>query len=301
MEPQHRRKNRLRRRLAAFTAVLALAAGGVGVTQLSTAAQAAPQDHWRGPDPTERSIEALRGPYPTSTTSVSSLAARGFGGGTIYYPSSTSETFGGVVIAPGFTAGESSMSWLGHRLASQGFVVFTIDTNTRLDQPASRGDQLLAAADYLAEDSSVRGRVDGDRMAVMGHSMGGGGVLEATADRPSLKAGIPLTPWNLDKTWGEVRTPTLIIGASADFIASPTSHATRFYTGLPSSTEKMYLELSGASHFAPNMNNTEIAKYSIAWLKRWVDEDTRYTRFLCPPPSDGWLSEFSDVRATCPY
>ncbi|CAM5582790.1 hypothetical protein STENM327S_07380 [Streptomyces tendae] len=97
-------------------------------------------------------------------TSVSSLAVTGFGGGTIYYPTSTSDgTFGAVVIAPGFTAYQSSIAWLGPRLASQGFVVFTIDTNTTLDQPDSRGRQLLAALDYLTERSSVRGRIDSSR------------------------------------------------------------------------------------------------------------------------------------------
>ncbi|WP_165985628.1 dienelactone hydrolase family protein [Streptomyces sp. YIM 98790] len=299
MEPQHKHKRKPRRRLVAFFATLALAVGGVGVSQIGTA-QAAPQDYWRGPNPTESSIEALRGPYSTSTTSVSSWVS-GFGGGTIYYPTTTSDgTFGGVVIAPGFTATESSMSWLGHRLASQGFVVFTINTNSTLDQPSSRGDQLLAAVDYLRNSSSVRSRVDGSRMAVMGHSMGGGGTLEAVKDRPSLKAAIPLTPWNLDKTWPEVRTPTLIIGAENDSIASVSSHSIPFYTSLPSSTDRMYLELDGASHFAPNSNNTPIAKYSIAWLKRFVDEDTRYDQFLCPLPSSGWFSDFSDVRGNCP-
>jgi dienelactone hydrolase len=85
------------------------------------------------------------------------------------------------------------MSWLGPRLASQGFVVFTIDTLTRYDQPSSRGDQLLAALDYLTQRSSVRTRIDASRLGVMGHSMGGGGSLEASKDRPALQAAIPLT------------------------------------------------------------------------------------------------------------
>lgn len=85
-------------------------------------------------------------PFATATSRISSVVS-GFGGGTIYYPSDTSQgRFGGVVIAPGYTAGESSIAWLGPRLASQGFVVFTIDTLTRVDQPSSRGRQLLAAA-----------------------------------------------------------------------------------------------------------------------------------------------------------
>ena len=112
----------------------------------------------------------------------------GFGGGTIYYPTSTSEgTFGGVAIAPGYTASKSSMAWLASRLASHGFVVFNIDTITTADQPASRGRQLLAALDYLVRSSSAASRVDGGRLGVIGHSMGGGGALEAADSRPQLQ------------------------------------------------------------------------------------------------------------------
>ncbi|MFE6608376.1 dienelactone hydrolase family protein, partial [Streptomyces sp. NPDC057781] len=254
----------------------------------------------RGPAPTESSIEAPRGPYSVADTSVSSLAVTGFGGGTIYYPTSTSDgTFGAVVISPGFTAYESSIAWLGPRLASQGFVVFTIDTNTTLDQPASRGRQLLAALDYLTERSSVRGRVDSSRLGVMGHSMGGGGSLEAAKSRPSLQAAIPLTPWNTDKTWPEVSTPTLIVGADGDTIAPVSSHSEPFYSSLPSRTDRAYLELNNASHFTPNTSDTTIAKYSISWLKRFIDNDTRYEQFLCPLPRPSLTIE--EYRGNCPH
>ncbi len=289
---------RFRRALGVVTAALALTGGvaGAGV------ANAQDNPHERGPDPTEDSIEAPRGPYSVDEENVSSLVS-GFGGGTIYYPGDTTETFGAVAVSPGYTAGESSMSWYGPRLASQGFVVFTIDTNTRYDQPGSRGDQLLAALDYLVEDSDrdVQARLDPDRLAVMGHSMGGGGSLEATADRPALKASIPLTPWNLDKTWGEVTVPTFIIGAEDDSVASVSTHSEPFYESLSGSLDKAYLELAGASHFAPNSPDTTIAKYSISWLKRFVDNDTRYTQFLCPGPDDGLFSDVEEYRSTCPF
>ena len=69
---------------------------------------------------------------------MSRLSVSGFGGGTIYYPTSTTAgTFGAVAIAPGFTATQSSMAWLGPRLASQGFVVFTIDTITTATSPTA--------------------------------------------------------------------------------------------------------------------------------------------------------------------
>jgi predicted dienelactone hydrolase len=279
----------------------AVATAGLLGTGLAPGAQAvADNPYERGPAPSVSSIEASRGSYAVSQTSVSSLSVSGFGGGTVYYPTSTADgTFGAVVISPGFTAYQSSIAWLGPRLASQGFVVFTIDTNTTLDQPDSRGRQLLAALDYLTKTSSVRGRVDASRLGVMGHSMGGGGTLEAAKSRTSLKAAIPLTGWNTDTTWPELKTPTLVVGADGDTVAPVATHSEPFYRSLPSSLDKAYLELNGATHFTPNSSNTTIAKYSISWLKRFIDNDTRYEQFLCPLPQPSLTIE--EYRGNCPH
>lgn len=283
----------LRTRLGAAALVALLTTGLV-----ASPAQAADNPFERGPAPSVSSIEASSGSFAVSQTSVSRYLVSGFGGGTIYYPTSTaSGTFGAVAIAPGYTARQSSIAWLGPRLASQGFVVFTIDTNSTYDQPSQRGDQLLAALRYLTTTSQVRDRIDPNRLGVMGHSMGGGGALEAAAENPALQAAIPLTAYNLDKTWPEVVTPTLLIGAEADRTAPVAQHSEPFYDSLTSASEKAYLELRGASHFAPNTSNTTIAKYSIAWLKRYIDDDVRYEQFLCPPPAVSTL--ISEYRSTC--
>lgn len=292
----------LRARVTRFASRAAMTLALVaGVTGGVVAPAHAANPYERGPAPTERSVTATRGHFDTDSVSVSSLV-RGFGGGTIYYPTDRSQgTFGGVVIAPGYTASSSSMSWMGHRFASQGFVVFTIDTNTRVDQPNSRGRQIEAALDYLANDSRVADRVDGDRMAVMGHSMGGGGTLAAADSRPELKAAIPLTPWHTQKRWSNVQVPTMIIGAENDVTASVRLHSIPFYESLDRNLDRAYVELRGASHFAPNVSNSTIAKYSISWLKRFVDEDERYTQFLCPAPRTGFGTDFSDYRDSCPH
>ncbi|MEV4515268.1 dienelactone hydrolase family protein [Dactylosporangium sp. NPDC049525] len=283
----------LKRLILLAVTVLAVTVGG----QVTPALAANPYE--RGPAPTVASIEATRGSFAVAQVTVARGSVTGFGGGTIYYPTSTTAgTFGAVAISPGYTASQSSVAWLGPRLASQGFVIITIDTLSTLDQPASRGRQLLAALDYLTASSSVRTRIDATRLGVMGHSMGGGGSLAAASTRPALQAAIPLTPWNTTKTWSSVSVPTLIIGAENDSVAPVASHAEPFYTSLPASLDKAYLELNNASHSAPTSSNVTVAKYSISWLKRFIDNDTRYEQFLCPKPSGSAIQEYRD---TCPH
>ncbi|RNL87455.1 alpha/beta hydrolase family protein [Halostreptopolyspora alba] len=286
-------------KVASTVGVAAAMAMGMG---LASPAQADTGSHERGPDPTEQALEASSGPFDTDSDSVSSLVS-GFGGGTIYYPEDTSEgDFGAVALAPGYTASSTSYGSLAERIASHGFVVFAFDTNTRFDQPNSRGDQMESALEYLVEDSDVTDRIDENRQAVSGHSMGGGGTLAAADDNPDLQAAVPLTPWHLQKSWGGMQVPTMIIGAENDSVASVSSHSIPFYESLPGyGLEKAYAEVSGASHFAPNSNDDTVAKYSIAWLKRFVDNDARYDQFLCPPPdSGGFFGELSDYRDSCP-
>ncbi len=282
--------------VGAGLAATALVLSGLVAGSSSAGAQTNPYE--RGPAPTASALRASSGPYATSSTSVSGLSVSGFGGGRIYYPTTTSDgTFGAVVLAPGYTAYASTYAGLAERVASHGFVVFAIDTNSTLDFPPSRGDQILAALDYLTQRSSVVSRIDTSRLAVAGHSMGGGGTLEAANDRSSLQAAVPLQPWHTTKSWSNIRVPTMIIGAESDTIAPVSSHSEPFYTSMTSAPEKAYVELNGESHMAAASNPADQAYAMVSWLKRYVDDDTRYEAMLCPPPTS---SDYSEWRNTCP-
>lgn len=303
-------KTRVRSSLARLVCLATVAATGTLGLGVATPASAAPpasaqpavvaaNPYQRGPDPTEASVTAERGTFAIAEVSVPASSVQGFGGGTIYYPTSTSEgKFGAIAISPGFFELQLAISWLGPRLASQGFVVFTIDTNNVTDVPDSRADQLLAALDYLTGSSQVRDRVDATRAGVMGHSMGGGGSLAATLKRTSLKAAVPMAPWHTTKNWSAIRVPTMIVGADGDTIAPVARHAEPFYDSMTVAPEKAYLELKNAHHNTTNSPNTTVAKYALSWLKRFIDNDTRYSAFLCPPPApDAAIVEYRD---TCP-
>jgi len=264
---------RAARLVATLVGSLALFAGSV------VAASPAAADEI-GQAPTASNITG-NGSFAVSSSGISSLVS-GFGGGTVYYPTATGR-YPVVAISPGFTARWSSISWIGPRLASWGFVVVGIETNSLYDQPASRGSQLLAALNWAVNSSSttIRSRIDGNNRGVAGHSMGGGGTLEAlSADSTGLvKAGVPIAPWNSDKTWGEVREPVLIVGGESDTIASVGSHSIPFYNSLGGS--KTYVELNNASHFFPQSTEPNTSRALVSWFKRWLSNDQRFTPFTC--------------------
>lgn len=264
--------SRVSRLLAAAASTCALVA--------PAATHATPAPH--GPDPTPDSVRAT-GPYAVSRIAIPDSATPGFGSATISYPTTTADgKFGAVAVSPGFTGPQSTIAWYGPALASHGFVVITFNTTTLYDQPVSRGNQLLHALDYLTTSSPVAGRIDKTRTAVVGHSMGGGGAIEAAKRRTSLKAAIGLTPWDLDGSSPEDKTPTLIVGAQNDNVAPTASFASPLYRGIPATTPKAYATLAGVGHMAPTSKNAAIEGTVVSWLKRFVDEDDRYTPLLCP-------------------
>ena len=75
--------------------------------------------------------------------------------------------------------------WLARHLASWGTVVFSVDltetnrvTLSALQQSA-RGDVILECIDELMADRDLRGNIDRDKIGLVGHSMGGEGVVVA--------------------------------------------------------------------------------------------------------------------------
>ncbi|MFD9890839.1 alpha/beta hydrolase [Amycolatopsis sp. NPDC059027] len=270
----------------------------IGAGQVSAAPVAyAGNPYQRGPDPTMTSIEAERGPFAVTQASIP--AGNGFGGGTVTYPNDTSQgTFGAIAIAPGFLEPEALLGWFGPRLASQGFVVLTFGTNSPTDFPAARADQLLAGLKFLVEKSPAKDRIDASRLAVMGISMGGGGTLEAAARKHDLKAAVPIVPWDIGGDFSGIRTPTLVIAGEGDLIAPTPIHAKAFYDKLSPGLNKAYVEVAGGGHIGPALPNVTVAKYGISWLKRFVDDDVRYERFLCPIPKDPKTSAF---QGNCPH
>ncbi|GAB1261501.1 alpha/beta hydrolase family protein [Aurantivibrio plasticivorans] len=256
-----------------------------------------------GPDPSSSALSrtGASGPFSVATKNVSSFSASGFGGGTIHYPTNSNcGRMGGIAVVPGYVSYESSIEWWGPRLASWGFVVITINTNSIYDQPNSRADQLSAALDHIIDDSTVGSLVDPDRLGAIGWSMGGGGSLKLATDRARVRAIIPQAPW-YSGSYGSMDTPAFMIACENDAIAPTSSHVDDFYRD--ASGPKMKIEVNNGSHYCANSgyNESLLGKPGIAWMKRYIDGDTRYNQFLCGNESYGSSYEVSDYDyASCP-
>jgi len=289
-----RRKRPVTAVLAVLAAVLSLVAG----LALVRPAAAASNPYQRGPDPTLASVAATNGPFATASISVA--PGNGFNGGTIYYPTDTSQgTWGALAIVPGYTAlFANEEAWMGPRLASFGFVVIGIETNSRTDYDVARGTELLAALDYLTTQSAVRNRVDPNRLGVIGHSMGGGGVVYATEHRSSLKAAVALAPFSPSQNMSTDHVPTMVMAGQNDTVVTP-SYLDGLYGTMPAATQSDFVQIAGADHVYYTHPNSVEMRILIPWVKIFLDDDTRYTQFLCPSLGDA--TGVSIYRSKCPY
>ena len=136
---------------------------------------------------------------------------------------------------PGFTASQSSIAWLGPRIASQGFVVFTIDTITDL-RPAGQPRPPAAGGAGLPDQQQLGPRPASTPPGSASWATRWAAAARSTAanSRPALQAAIPLTAVeHHQELVRRSRVPTLVVGAENDTVAPVASHAEPFYTSMP--------------------------------------------------------------------
>ncbi|MBC7698976.1 hypothetical protein [Aquabacterium sp.] len=280
-----------------FLCALTLAACALVATQ----AQAA--DHERGPDPTAALLNAT-GLYAVSAFKISKADAKShnYGGATVYYPNAPGETFGVVAMTPGFLAFQAVYETLVKKVASHGFVVINLDSVASLDQPDTRAVAVAGALQHVVDLAQV-GQVpyaivtDVRRRAVMGNSMGGGAVLSAAVADNTLKAVVALQPWHTTKSFAGDTVPTLIVACEKDTIAPNKTHSDQFYASLNPLLPRAEIEVIGASHLCSTFlaSKAQLAtagKASVAWLKRFLDDDMRYDAMVKGGINEGEFSRF---------
>ena len=289
--------------LKQYTPTLYRATAAACLSALLCASAFAASEYERGPAPTVASI-SKKGSFEVASYVITKAKATGYGGATVYYPKAGKQTFGIVSITPGFLATQSYYKPLAEFIASHGFVVVNLDPNSIYDVPDMRAREMAAALKQVvgmanAGNVPFASVTDVTRRAVSGHSMGGGGTLSAANADPTLKAAVPLAPWHTTKNFSRVDVPTLIVACEKDTIATNKQHSDVFYASLANDLPRGEVEVKGVDHMcstnlAPNYVD-EVGKAVVAWLKRFLDEDTRYDALLKGGMNTGDFSRY-DVK-----
>ncbi len=233
-----------------------------------------------------------------------------FSAATIFYPLTLSfaPPVGAIAFVPGYRANSGMYEWWGPLLASFGYAVMIIDTNQPDDSLDARKNALVAAVEFLQaenteSDSPLAGKIDTSKMAIMGHSIGGGASLYA-ADQlgDTIKAVIPLSPYccelgqSFSGDFGAQDVPTLIIASAEDTVAPPEQHAWALYQAIADSTAKAYLEFESGDHMISTNNGTDLTtlgRYAIAWYKLHVDGEARYAETVFGDLDEEYAAKFS--------
>jgi len=97
-----------------------------------------------------------------------------------------------LLVSHGYGGSWRNLSWLATSMAAQGYIVAAVDhpgTTTRNKEPEAaqqlwqRPQDLIQLMDYLLRSPALAGTVDAQRIAAVGHSLGGWTVMELAGAR----------------------------------------------------------------------------------------------------------------------
>ncbi len=237
-----------------------------------------------------------------------------FSNATIFYPLTLSfaAPYGAVVLVPGYRGTQELYDWWGPMLATLGMAVMIIDTNGPEDSLEDRSQALIAGINFMKaenanSESPIQGRIDTSKLAIMGHSLGGGGALQAASVLgDDIKAVVPLSPYccelgqSYEGAFSSVSVPTLIFVSAVDNIAPPETHAKALFDSISSGTHKAYVEFAEGDHNIATNSGTDLGtfgRFTYAWLKMHFDMDPRFAAVF-DDVGDEYADKFSRFENT---
>ncbi len=145
-----------------------------------------------------------------------------------------------------------------------------------------RAEDIRAVVDAIAHDSALASRVDLDRLALAGHSLGGYTVVGlaggwASWRLPKVRAVLALSPYTepfvKHNTLAQLSAPVMYQGGTLDWGITPfLRRANGAYDASP--RPKYFVDFAGAGHFAwtdfPSPLHGRINDYALAFLDYYL-------------------------------
>ena len=210
----------------------------------------------------------------------------------IRVPSEASEVLPWVVFGHGFVMPTTDYDDLATALATAGYAVFMVETEVGfLPSHEDFGMDLAYVVENASSDLIELEGVLGNRVALMGHSMGGGAAwLAASQLGEAVHAVIGLAPAETSpsaiEAGPDIVAPVMVISGSNDLITPPSEHHEPLYTATSNSNCRVWINLVDGGHcgFADDgtlcdigelvfngMSRPEQQNHSIECIRHWLN------------------------------
>lgn len=215
---------------------------------------------------------ATAGPYRVQQSS-DGLNNNGYASATLYWPEDGPDEAGPALsLVPGYSNSKEDVVWMAEHFASHGYVVLAFTPTSSYSGDAgvwARGHEgALASLQAQSQNatSPIAGRVDPERLGVVGFSMGGAGAILAANANPEVKTMVALCayrPQNISS-----QASSLLITGTADTVAEPGA-IEQAYTASSAPAAKALLNIDGLAHsdiLRSTRYRTALSKYMTAYL-----------------------------------
>lgn len=222
------------------------------------------------------------------------------------------EDYPAVAISGGFSNTKEQMQDYAEELVANGFIVIGVtpkgnySTNHSYFQKAlTEAFNKLKAHDANSE-SPIFGKVDEDRLAQVGYSMGGGAaLLNSQADQGDIKATVGICPYYpavKPTSLNQIAGPVMLLTGTADMVASPSNVVKMKDSILSGDHDRVvFANLQGVAHLDPVQglgsaeNHARIMEYTVAFLKSELQGDVLAEMvisgdILAQHEADGWFN-----------
>lgn len=276
-----------------------------------------------GSDPSEDSYKyglGDKGANAVCSYDGTVLDAEGYASARVSYPCGLSGPAPATTLTGGFTNVKEQMYWLADHLSSHGYIVITATPTNILGQPSTWKAAHLSALKTLRNENTRAGsalynRVDLDRLAIAGYSMGGGGGLLALGELgDAVHTAVLMAPYDgyASVNYANISARTLVLVGANDVVA-PANSSESYFQSLPSTVSRMlavytdggHLHWVGSSNPDSSSNDTATkTRFKVmvtAWLERHLKGSAAAETYLSGAEhrkhlADDWFTTFDDRR-----
>lgn len=173
----------------------------------------------------------------------------------VWYPEALNTTYPAVVFAHGFVMGPADYEALAQGLVEAGYVFVSLGTEQGFapDHAAYGLDLAFVATQVVA--NSVGGVLDGlfnGRVAIAGHSMGGGAAWLSAEATPLVDAFIGLAPAETNPSavaaGAAINAPTLVLSGTGDAVTPPSTQHVPLYESIGAAECKAFVSIVDGGH-----------------------------------------------------